>query len=110
MVLDAPVEPHAHLDKAGTWAVAPNPTADLMSAVRTWATVWSTARRQQILATAWPVLEDYVLHGATAVRTHVNLSEATGWAPLDALIELREEAAARDVSPRCRSRRWSATR
>ena len=95
VVLDAPVEPHAHLDKAGTWDLAPNPTADLMSAVRTWATGLVHRSAEQILATAWPVLEDYVLHGATAVRTHVNLSEATGWAPLDALIELRE-AAARD--------------
>ena len=93
VVLDAPVEPHAHLDKAGTWDLAPNPTADLMSAVHTWATGLVHRSAEQILGTAWPVLEEYVLHGATAVRTHVNLSEATGWAPLDALIELREAAA-----------------
>ena len=93
VVLDAPVEPHAHLDKAGTWPVAPNPTADLMSAVRTWATELSHRSADQILETAWPVLEDLVLHGAVAVRTHVNLSAATGWAPLDALVALREEAA-----------------
>ncbi len=93
VVLDAPVEPHAHLDKAGTWPVAPNPTADLMSAVRTWATELSHRSADQILETAWPVLEDLVLHGAVAVRTHVNLSVASGWAPLEALVALRDEAA-----------------
>ena len=40
VVLDAPVEPHAHLDKAGTWDVAPNPQADLMSAVASLRFTW----------------------------------------------------------------------
>jgi cytosine deaminase len=93
VVLDAPVEPHAHLDKAGTWATAPNPAADLMSAVRTWATKLADRSAEEVLRTAWPVLEDLVLHGATAVRTHVNLNETTGWAPLEALVSLREDAA-----------------
>jgi cytosine deaminase len=98
VVLDAPVEPHAHLDKAGTWSVAPNPAADLMSAVRTWATGLSHRSAEQILETAWPVLEDLVLHGAVAVRTHVNLSAASGWAPLEALVTLRDEAARTGVA------------
>ena len=93
VVLDAPVEPHAHLDKAGTWDTAPNPDADLMSAVRTWATGLAHRSADEVLHTAWPVLEDLVLHGATAVRTHVNLDETTGWAPLEALVALRDDAA-----------------
>jgi cytosine deaminase len=93
VVLDAPVEPHSHLDKAGTWDTAPNPEADLMSAVRTWATGLAHRSAAEVLHTAWPVLEDLVLHGATAVRTHVNLNETTGWAPLEALVALREDAA-----------------
>ncbi len=93
VVLDAPVEPHAHLDKAGTWPVAPNPAADLMSAVRTWATGLAHRSADEVLATAWPVLEDLVLSGATAVRTHVNLNEVTGWAPLEAMVALRDDAA-----------------
>ena len=93
VVLDAPVEPHSHLDKAGTWAVAPNPQADLMSAVGTWATRLAGRSTDEVLQTAWPVFEDLVLSGATAVRTHVNLNETTGWAPLDAMVALREEAA-----------------
>jgi len=93
VVLDAPVEPHSHLDKAGTWAVAPNPQADLMSAVGTWATRLAGRSTDEVLQTAWPVFEDLVLSGATAVRTHVNLNETTGWAPLDAMVALREDAA-----------------
>lgn len=93
VVLDAPVEPHAHLDKAGTWDVAPNPTADLMSAVRTWATGLAQRSTEEVLRTAWPVLEDLVLAGDTAVRTHVNLNEITGWAPLEAMVALRDDAA-----------------
>jgi cytosine/creatinine deaminase len=93
VVLDAPVEPHAHLDKAGTWDAAPNPDADLMSAVRTWATGLAHRSAEEVLHTAWPVLEDLVLHGATAVRTHVNLNQTTGWAPLEALVALRDDAA-----------------
>jgi len=93
VVLGAPAEPHAHLDKAGTWDLAPNPAGDLMSAVRTWATGLAHRSADEILETAWPVLEDLVLHGTTAVRTHVNLNATTGWAPLEALVALREDAA-----------------
>lgn len=92
VVLPAPVEPHAHLDKAGTWALAPNPTADLRGAVEAWATRLQGRSPDEILATAWPALEDLVAHGATAVRTHVNLGPGSGLAPLRALVALRDEA------------------
>ena len=49
-----------------------------MSVVRTWATGLAHRSAEEVLHTAWPVLEDLVLHGATAVRSHVNLNEANG--------------------------------
>ncbi len=94
VILDAPVEPHCHLDKAGTWSVAPNPAADLMGAVRAWSSELQYRDAGAILDTARPALHDLVLHGATAVRTHVNLGTGSGMAPLDAMVALREEAAA----------------
>ncbi|MEM7272162.1 MAG: cytosine deaminase, partial [Actinomycetota bacterium] len=36
LVLPAAVEPHAHLDKALTAELAPNPTGDLLGAIDAW--------------------------------------------------------------------------
>ncbi|MCU1488044.1 MAG: hypothetical protein JWN67_4790 [Actinomycetia bacterium] len=91
VVLDAPVEPHAHLDKAGTYAAAPNPTGELLGAVAAWRDVLAPRPATDVLAGARAALHDLVLHGATAVRTHVNVGPSSGLAPLDALLALREE-------------------
>ncbi|MCU1380907.1 MAG: hypothetical protein JWN29_3890 [Acidimicrobiales bacterium] len=94
VVLDAPVEPHAHIDKAGTFGIAPNPAGDLPNAVAAWRDVLAPRPAAEVLAGARRALEDLLAHGATAVRSHVNVGAASGLAPLEAVLELREQSRA----------------
>ena len=94
LLLTAPAEPHAHLDKALSFDEIGPPMGDLRSAIRAWddhapqLTVESIADRARRAALL--LLEN----GTTAVRTHVNLLR--GDAPLrgvHALLRVRQELA-----------------
>lgn len=93
LLLPAPAEPHAHLDKALTADLVANPAGDLMGAIEGW-----LAHRQTI------TLADYeeraeraarmsLANGCTAIRTHVDLGVDVGTTAVEALINVRERLA-----------------
>lgn len=94
LLLTAPAEPHAHLDKALSWDLINPPAGDLGLAIASWRaysaqmTVDSIAERA--LAQALAMLRN----GTTAIRCHVDI--LTGPEPLRgsaALIRVREQLA-----------------
>jgi cytosine/creatinine deaminase len=97
VLLPAPVEPHAHLDKAFTAGQVPNPAGDLDGAIEAWIdyriglTVGNVLRRARAGALR------SLAHGTTAIRTHVDVGEGIELRGLQALLELRSELA--DIVP-----------
>ena len=90
LLLPAPAEPHAHLDKAYSADGAPNFTGDLGGAIQAWLSYRPTRREADILAGARAAVEAYLGNGATAIRTHVDIGEDVGLSALNALTALRE--------------------
>lgn len=96
LLLTAPAEPHAHLDKAGSWDAVRSPVGDLGAAIDAWIRYAATADQADITKRATAAVWDAVRAGTTSIRTHVDL-HATG-EPLRgvrALAEVRD--ALRDV-------------
>ena len=93
LVLPAMVEPHAHLDKALTAEVVPNPSGDLLGAIDAWvaAAAAGTLTHDDTVERAVAAMELLLVHGVTAVRSHVNVLGETGAAGVLAV----KEAAAR---------------
>jgi len=91
LVLPAMAEPHAHLDKALTAEEVPNPTGDLLGAIKAWVanahrfTADDTDRR------ARAALDLLIPRGVTAVRSHVNCGEAIGADSVKVLAAIRED-------------------
>ncbi len=88
-------EPHAHLDKALTADMVPNPSGDLMGAIDAWVTAAGEGRitHEGIVARASAAIELLLVHGVTAVRTHVNVTAGSG---ITALLAVQEAAAGFD--------------
>ena len=95
LLLPAPAEPHAHLDKAFLAEVIHNPTGDLIGAVeamranRHLLTVADTASRAERAA------RRMAANGFTAVRTHADLTLEHGLTSMEALLDVRKRL--RDV-------------
>ena len=92
VLMAAPAEPHAHLDKALSWDLINPPMGDLGLAIRSWqqySTVMTTASiadraRAQALA--------MLSQGTTAIRTHIDM--LVGDEPMrgvEALVQVRDE-------------------
>lgn len=92
LVLPAPAEPHAHLDKAMSAELAPNPAGDLMGAIHAWVSAGQAGvlTHENTVARATAAMERLVVHGVTAVRTHVDVMGAD---PVAALRAIKEAAA-----------------
>ena len=92
LVLPALAEPHAHLDKALTAERVPNPEGDLMGAITVWTAAASMGSftHDDIVARATQAMDLLLVHGVTAVRTHVNVGGETGANNVTALVEARE--------------------
>lgn len=91
LVLPALAEPHAHLDKALTAETVPNVTGDLMGAIEA-----QTAAMQNGMFTyddvvdrATRALELLLVHGTTAVRSHVDVGAGLGATWVQAVHEAR---------------------
>lgn len=93
LTLPAMAEPHAHLDKALTAEDVPNPTGDLMGAIDAWiaAAQRGALTYEGTVERAAAAMELLLIHGVTAVRTHVNVLDSNGTTSLRAI----NEAAAR---------------
>ena len=93
LLLPAPVEPHAHLDKALVGARVVNATGDLMGAVEGYVGFRSTQTVEDIVLRAREAALLSAAAGATAVRTHVDVCPEIGVRGVVALAEVREELA-----------------
>ncbi|MEM9614414.1 MAG: amidohydrolase family protein [Actinomycetota bacterium] len=89
LVLPSMVEPHAHLDKALTAELVPNPAGDLQGAIDGWIAASSEGRLtyEGTVTRAVDAMERLVVHGVTAVRTHVNVNAGGGAEPVKAVKE-----------------------
>jgi cytosine deaminase len=97
VLLPAPAEPHAHLDKAFTAGQVPNPAGDLEGAIEAWLAYRVGLTVADVFERARTAALRSLAHGATAIRTHVDVGEGIELRALEALLRLREELA--DVVP-----------
>lgn len=75
LLLPAMAEPHAHLDKALTAEMVPNPKGDLFGAIEAWiaAAAKGLFTHSEMVERAAAAMDLLLVHGVTAVRTHVNV-------------------------------------
>ena len=73
LVITAPAEPHAHLDKARSWDAADPEFGDLVKAVDSWRAFSATATEDDIFTRALAQATAMLQLGTTAVRTHVDM-------------------------------------
>lgn len=90
LVLPAMAEAHAHLDKAFLSETVPNPTGDLIGAI-----VAMEDHRHLITAADTEVRAEraarlLAAHGATAIRTHADVTTGNGMMSVAALLAVRE--------------------
>jgi cytosine/creatinine deaminase len=85
LLLPAPAEPHAHLDKALTADRVPNVTGDLMGAITAWMAYRPSLTVDDIAERAERTARMLVANGVTAVRTHVDVSADIGTIGVEAL-------------------------
>ena len=80
LLLPAMAEPHAHLDKALTADEVPNPKGDLMGAIAAWFEAAEDGRLsyERTVERAAQAFEMLLVHGVTAVRTHINVTADVG--------------------------------
>ena len=93
LLLPAPAEPHAHLDKALVGERVPNPTGDLAGAIVAWCDHRGTQTVDDIVVRAREAALLCVAAGATAVRTHVDVGGDIGLRAVEALVCVRDELA-----------------
>ncbi len=96
LVLPAPAEPHAHLDKALTADLVVNKTGDLMGAIQAWIAHRETLTVTDIRDRATRAIMIGVSNGVTAFRSHVDLGKGIGLTGLEALQQV--QAAVADVA------------
>ena len=90
ILLPAPAEPHAHLDKALTADVIANPAGDLMGAINVWRSNRPNLSVAEIAERAEVAARINLAHGITAIRTHIDVSDMVGTTSAEALLAVRE--------------------
>jgi cytosine deaminase len=90
LLLPAPVEPHAHLDKALTAGRVRNATGDLDGAIHAWRAYRPTMQPEDVVRRATQAALQQLANGATAIRTHVDVGPDIGLRSLEALIQVRQ--------------------
>ena len=90
LLLPAFVEPHAHLDKAFLAERVPNPTGDLMGAIRAMESARESITLLDTIERAERAARLMLANGVTAIRTHADVVVSNGLTSAEALIEVRE--------------------
>jgi len=93
VLLPAPAEPHAHLDKAFTAGHVANPAGDLDGAIEAWIAYRVGLSVSDVFHRARTGAMRSLAHGVTAIRTHVDVGEGIELRGLEALLKLRSELA-----------------
>jgi cytosine/creatinine deaminase len=89
LLLPAPAEPHAHLDKALTADRVPNPAGDLLGAIKAWLAYRPTLTVEDIAARSEQAVRMLAANGVTAIRTHVDVGVDIGIRGIEALARTR---------------------
>jgi cytosine deaminase len=95
VLLPAPAEPHAHLDKVLSADAVGVHAHDLLTAIAAWHAHRETIDADEIAGRATEGARMLLAHGATAVRTHVDVGPGIELRAAEALVRVRE--ALRDV-------------
>lgn len=93
LLLPAPAEPHAHLDKAFTADRVPNPTGDLLGAIEAWIAHRGHLDPTDIAARAERAALLSLRNGLTAIRTHVDVGPDIDLRAVEAVLGVRERLA-----------------
>ena len=93
LLLPAPAEPHAHLDKALTSHRAPNRTGDLAGAVTAIRQIAADFTHVDLVERATRAALEYLANGTTAIRTHADVGAHAGTRHVRALLEVRDALA-----------------
>ncbi|WP_222195009.1 amidohydrolase family protein [Modestobacter italicus] len=93
LLLPAPAEPHAHLDKALTSHRAPNPTGDLAGAITAIRQIAADFTHEDLVERATRAALEYLANGTTAIRTHADVGVHAGTRHLRALLQVRDALA-----------------
>ena len=93
LLLGAPAEPHAHLDKALSFDLIAPPLGDLPSAVGAWRAYAATMTVASIITRARTQVLAMLANGITAIRSHVDVHAGFATRSAEALIAVREELA-----------------
>lgn len=91
VLLPAMAEPHAHLDKAFTADRVAGTPGDLLEAIEAWHVCRATLPMEDVAARARAGALMALAHGATALRTHVDIGEGIGLRGVKALLQVRED-------------------
>lgn len=91
LLLPAPAEPHAHLDKVLTSEFIKNPGGDLIGAIEAWIAHSSKITIEGMVERARRGVLELVASGITAVRSHANVHLGLGTDAIEALLMVREE-------------------
>lgn len=84
------VEAHTHIDKAYTLHLCENAAGTLDGAIREMYKVKGTATVDEIYGRAEACLLNFISHGATTVRTHIDVDHAIDLRGMEALLRLRD--------------------
>jgi cytosine deaminase len=90
LLLPAPAEPHAHLDKALTADRVVNPTGDLVGAIVAWLAYRPSLSVDDIAERAERAARINLAGGITAIRTHVDVAADFGIRSIEALHQVRK--------------------
>jgi len=90
VLLPAPVEPHAHLDKAFLAETVPNPRGDLLGAIEAMVAYRERLTVADTIERAERAARLMAANGYVAVRTHADTTSDNGLTSVSALVEVRE--------------------
>ncbi|MGH2409535.1 MAG: amidohydrolase family protein, partial [Chloroflexota bacterium] len=91
VVLPAFVEAHTHLDKSRTFALALNQSGTLREAIDRMHEIQATDTVDTIYQRAAATARQFLAHGTTTIRTHVDVNQFTGLRGVEALLRLRAD-------------------
>lgn len=91
VLLEAPAEPHAHLDKAFLAERVRNESGDLLGAIAAMAAAYPSISGDDITMRARRALGKAMARGYSAVRTHVDCNPLVGLSAIESLVGLRDE-------------------
>jgi len=90
LLVPAPAEPHAHLDKALSADAVPSEPGDLMAAIDAWVANLGNLTAADIADRARRAALASLANGCTTIRTHVDVHAASGTLGVEALVGVRE--------------------